>query len=123
MKQNVKLSPLPTGSLIDKGREVPCPNIAPLYTSNILENFIQIESHLQTFQSISCLTLLMYDFFMGCGLWPVGGGVWDLNPSVVNIMGCYPLLRLLFSAQFSSLQYYKRESSLREGPSCFLYLL
>lgn len=63
MKQNVKLSPLPTGSLIDKGREVPCPSIF-LYTYNILENFIQIESHLQTFQSISCLTLLMYDFFM-----------------------------------------------------------
>lgn len=103
MKQNVKLSPLPIGSLIDKGREVPCPNISPLYTYNILENFIQIESHLQTFQSISCLTLLMYDFFMGCGLWPVGGRVWDLNLSVVNIMGCNPLLRSLFSVQFSSL--------------------
>ena len=106
MKQNVKLSPLLTGSLIDKGREVPCPNISPLYTYDILELFIQLESHLQTFQSISCLTLLMYDVFMCCGLWPVGGGVWDLNPSVVNITGCNPLLRLLFSAQFSSLQYY-----------------
>lgn len=39
MKQNVKLSPLLTGSLIDKGREVPCPNISPLDTYNILELF------------------------------------------------------------------------------------
>lgn len=123
MKEKVKVPPLPTGCFMGKLQSIP---LSQYVSSLYLQYSRMFHTNWITFthfpEHLLPNTFGVWYSHLYCGLQLVGGRVWDLNPSVVDIMGCNPLLLLLFYVQFSSLQYYNREISPNIRIILFLYL-